>query len=426
MAYQTVTHTSYGQRVGNSFKGILTGIVLFIGGTVLLWWNEGRAVHETQNLNEMEGAYVEMENISKIDHDMDGQLVWASGMAETTDSLADSQFAVGGVAIKLSRNVEYYQWEEHKHEEKHDKLGGGEETITTYTYEQDWQSEPINSGGFHDPDYQNANFVLAKYDDEEHWAENVSFGAYRLASFQIEDFSGDEPIMLDLPAEQIETIGTNVKSWLAGQDIDTTGMNIVHQDRNVLYIGRSPSTPTTGDVRITFTQIVPQKISIIAVPKGDTFKKYKTKNNAMRAFLRMGEEAPDEIFQEEHDTNTMLTWLLRIVGVLCVIGGLKGIFGIIETLAKVVPFIANIIGFGVGLICTIVGTVWSLIIIALAWVFYRPLLGIGILLVAGGIIYYFAMRGKKKKEEAAAAEATTAAVGQPPVQTPTADDFPKV
>ena len=44
MAYQETTRTSYGTRVGNSFKGILTGLLMLVGGTVLLWWNEGRSV----------------------------------------------------------------------------------------------------------------------------------------------------------------------------------------------------------------------------------------------------------------------------------------------------------------------------------------------------------------------------------------------
>ena len=44
MAVTEVTKTSYGQRVGSSFRGIGSGILLLIVGTVLLWWNEGRAV----------------------------------------------------------------------------------------------------------------------------------------------------------------------------------------------------------------------------------------------------------------------------------------------------------------------------------------------------------------------------------------------
>ena len=59
--------------------------------------------------------------------------------------------------------------------------------------------------------------------------------------------------------------------------------------------------------------------------------------------------------------------------------------------------LANIVGFGVGLVCTIVGTVWSLLVIAIAWIAYRPVLGITILVVAGGILGFFVYRGRQKK-----------------------------
>ena len=47
MAYTETSYTGYGTRVKNSFKAIGTGFVLFLGGTALLWWNEGRAVKVT-------------------------------------------------------------------------------------------------------------------------------------------------------------------------------------------------------------------------------------------------------------------------------------------------------------------------------------------------------------------------------------------
>ena len=98
----------------------------------------------------------------------------------------------------------------------------------------------------------------------------------------------------------------------------------------------------------------------------------------------------------------MILWFLRILGVVMVIGGLKGIFGFIETILKVVPFIAGIFGWGVGLVCTVLGIVWSLIVIALAWLFYRPLLGISLLVIAGFLIWVFAFKGKDKLKELAA------------------------
>ena len=125
MAYQERTTTSYSQRLGKSGKGIGTGILLLIAGTVLLWINEGRAVKTTRMLNEAQKKAIHVEDVSTVNPELDGQLIHATAMAETNDSLTDPTFGAGAVAIRLSREVEYYQWVEKKHEETRDKIGGG-------------------------------------------------------------------------------------------------------------------------------------------------------------------------------------------------------------------------------------------------------------------------------------------------------------
>ena len=115
----------------------------------------------------------------------------------------------------------------------------------------------------------------------------------------------------------------------------------------------------------------------------------------------MGKMTSEEIFQDDHESNSMWTWILRIVGILLVISGIKSLFSFVETLLKVVPFLSSLFAFGVGIISTIVGLVYSLIVIAIAWVLARPLVGILILVVAGLLIWVFAFNGKKKLAELA-------------------------
>ena len=155
-------------------------------------------------------------------------------------------------------------------------------------------------------------------------------------------------------------------------------------------------------MRVTFEKVVPAKVTVMAVVDGDTFKPFKAKNGKRFQTLVMGQKSGDEIIEAEKEANNMILWFLRILGVMIVIGGLKGIFGFIETILKVVPFIAGIFGWGVGLVCTVLGVVWSLIVIALAWLFYRPLLGISLLVLAGLLIWVFAFKGKDKLKELAA------------------------
>ncbi len=422
MAYQETTTTSYGQRVSSSCGGIITGIVLFFAGTALLWWNEGRAVKTDKMLNEAQGVTVEMPDVNKVNPEFEGKLVHATALATTEDSLSDGSFGIGAKAISIERKVEYYQYVEHSESKSRDKIGGGQETVTTYTYKMEWTSKPVNSQEFHDPTYQNKNFVVCQHEDARQYAQNVSFGAYKLTEGQIHSISGIQPFVPTFTDEQmkrwntetaqkIRTMGTNTAittSSLAdtapatANDSTATASvsrdyDYVHLRDNVLYYGANPSSPQLGDVRVTFTKVMPAQVTIIATVTGNTFKPFKAENGKTFSTLVMGQKSVDEIYQSEHDTNSMMLWLLRIVGIAIVIGGLKTTFGIFETLMKILPFLANIVGFGVGLICTIVGTVWSLLVIAIAWIAYRPVLGITILVVAGGILGFFVYRGRQKK-----------------------------
>ena len=217
--------------------------------------------------------------------------------------------------------------------------------------------------------------------------------------------SSTEPVDLTaIDSLQLVKWNKDIQQVLAShlENGKTDSMKLVHIDGNVIYYGFSPSSPNVGDVRVTFEKVMPAKVTIIAQVDGDTFKAFKAKNGKRFQRLVMGKKTAEEIFESEHAANNMWLWILRIVGTLLVIFGLKGIFGFLETILKVVPFIANIFGWGVGLVCTVVGVVWSLIIIALAWLFYRPLIGIALLAIAGFLIWVFAFKGKDKLKELAA------------------------
>ena len=442
MAYTETTTTGYGTRVGRSFKSIGSGFIMFCLATALLWWNEGRAVKTEKMLDEAAGAYVEMENPNKKDASLDGELICGTAMATTEDSLVDAQFGIGANAIAISRKVEYYQWVEHSQSKSEDKLGGKEVTTTTYTYSKEWVSSPVQSSEFKDPAYQNKNMVLTTIEDASQYSENVSFGAYKLNESLIHSISSREGMDLAISedllkqfdkntqvayerfygvkqkqpepeqtvvlsdsakavADSLKAVNDSINAAMAKAE-NKKDFEYIHQASNVLYFGRVPGSPEVGDVRVTFEKVVPAKVTVMAVVDGDTFKPYKAKNGKRFQTLVMGKKSGDEIIDAEKEANNMWLWALRILGIMLVIAGLKGIFGFIETILKVVPFIAGIFGWGVGIVCTVIGVVWSLIIIALAWLFYRPVLGIALLALAGFLVWVFAFKGKDKLKELAA------------------------
>ncbi|NLV52017.1 MAG: hypothetical protein GXY64_01955 [Bacteroidales bacterium] len=444
MAYQEKKTTSYGTRVGNSLKSVLFGIVLIIGATVLLWWNEGRAVKTADMLKDAQEACIEMPNPNKKSANFEGELICATAMAKTDDSLTDAEFGITENAISLTRKVEYFQWVEHAESESEDKLGGKEETTTTYTYTREWVSYPQKSDSFKDPAYQGKNYTYTTFENQDLWAENVSFGAYKLNESLIHSISSTEAVELNISDQQLQALNKIVSDAYAvvtGQSINTQAQpaqqpsvqpvaadstttapvadsvktvlpdsislenkkdyEFVHQMGNVLYLGRNVNVPEIGDVRITFEKVVPAKVTIVSQVKGDTFKPYTASNKKKFQTLVMGEKSMEEIFEAENEANSMWTWILRLIGTILVISGIKSLFSFFETILKVVPFLANIFAFGVGIVSTIIGVVYSLIVIAIAWIFYRPALGIIILIVAGLLIWVFAFGGKNKLKELA-------------------------
>lgn len=421
MAYTEVKKTSYGSQVGSSFKGIGTGVVLFLGATALLWWNEGRAVHTAQDIAEMGKNAVHVDNIESLDASLDGQLVHVNGTTVTSDVLTDGLFGVSVNAIALNRSVEYYQWIEHSHTETKEKLGGTKEEVTTYTYERGWSSSPVESSSFKDPEYKDVNTILTRVDDESYRASNVTMGAYTIPQSMITSLAhmNKHNTTLSLSYEALSTLNNDLiaklpvteqaaakSAQLAAGNDSLPALAYVHQSGNQIYLGRDMNNPAVGDIRISFTQADPGAISLVAVVDGNTFAPYKTKNGSNDTFLHAGTRTLDQMVESEEQGNTMLTWVLRILGLVLVCAGLKGVFGFLVTLLKVVPFLANILNWGVNLVCNVIGFAWTLIIVAIAWIFYRPLLGISLLVIAAVLVYFLAIKGKGKKNDDQTAVAT--------------------
>ncbi len=374
MAYQEVTKTSYGSRLGSSLKGILTGLALFVAASVLLWWNEGRAVKTSKMLKSAESVCVDVADVSAVDPALNGKMIHATAVAKTDEVLNDPDFGVQAGAIRLVRETEYYQWVEHSQSTTKDKLGGGQETVTTYTYSREWVSSPVNSANFHDPDYQGSNSVRLTVADNEVRAGKVDFGAYVLPP----------SLVAAIPANTPAAVPASLEN---GTDTFVSG--------NMVYYGENPQKPAVGDVRVSFLQADGGEASILAQVTGNTFEAFKHKNGKSLLTLKMGNHSMESMFESEKAANKTILWILRILGIMLVIAALRMMFSILVTILKVLPPLAKVGELGVNLVTFIVGLVWSLIIILIAWVVYRPLLAIALALVVAALVWYLVTKSKK-------------------------------
>ena len=391
MAVTETTTEGWGSRLGSSIKGVLTGLALFVAGFPLLFWNEGNAVKTAKAIDEGEGACVSLESNEKVDAAMEGKLVHLSGKADTKDVLADDVFGVSATAIRLQRQVEMFQWIEESKTTEKKKLGGGVEKTTTYTYKQDWSPTVINSGNFKEAGHDNP--AAMEFSSEQKYAANVTFGAFRLSEYQIRSIGSAQayafPTDFVCKVERVQMKGSAI--YVPNNETRMNPLNI----RDVA------SKPRVGDMRVTFRVVYPHDISLIAKQKGDSFIDYTAKTGKKLNYLTDGVEDAAAMFATARKNNAMLTWLLRLVGFLAMYIGLGMVFKPLSVLADVLPILGDIVGIGTGIVAGLIAFVCAVITIAIAWITYRPVLGITLLVLAvAGIVLLI----KKRRAKAAAAK----------------------
>ncbi len=196
----TYRESSFLERLGKSFGGVLAGILLLLLSCGLLWWNEGDFVRTQEALAEALAATEELGDVTRVRHDIDGHMVHATGQALANEKVRDRDFGFAVPVLALKRDVEYYQWVE-KSEEQTQTLEGGRELVTTtYSYTSEWVDSPVPSTQFND--YQAhtryKNTVLLNLKSMECYSGAATLGAYRLPQFLLEALPKDELLNVSL------------------------------------------------------------------------------------------------------------------------------------------------------------------------------------------------------------------------------------
>jgi hypothetical protein len=323
----------------------------------------------------------------KVDKKHDGDLVHVTGEAKTDEKLADDDFGVTAPALKLYRNVEMYQWIEESHSETRKKLGGGTETTTTYDYKKDWKDSLVDSSAFKHPE-DHTNPSSMPVEARATIAKKITLGAFTLPEEAVSRIDKRDPLPVD--DKSAESLPSVLK--------DKTKVN-----GGGFYIGESPASPAIGDVKVSFEVVKPATVSLVADQSDDTFAPHHAEAGDDVLLLEYGKKSADAMFTAAQEANATLTWILRAVGFIAMVIGLALIFGPISTAGDVIPFVGSLLGLGTAIFSFVISLALSLVTIAIAWIFYRPLLGIPMLVISLGAIVGLSIVGAKKKKAAAAA-----------------------
>lgn len=381
------TNQSWFSRIGGAFTGVIAGIVLVFVAIWFLWGNEGRAVKTERSLTEGAGLAVTVPSTA-VSPGNEGKLVHTTGTLVIAEPLTDPDFAITASGVRLTRNVEMYQWVENKEETTRTKLGGGTETVTTYTYAKEWKSGRVDSSGFKEAGHDNPEPTVQETDI---MAPSGTLGAYTVG----------ENVLTQLGDAQAVPI-TEEQGAAIQQTIGNRPMNI---SGNQIILGESATAPAVGDLRISYTVVPAGPISVVGAQTGNTFAQFQTKAGDALLMVARGTQTAAAMFKTAQDNNRTMTWIIRVAGIVGLMIGFGLIMAPIGVLADVIPFLGSIARLGTGIIGFVLAILIGFLTIALAWFAVRPVLSIILIVIALAVVIGFGVLGKKKDKARAAAEA---------------------
>jgi Transmembrane protein 43 len=324
------TTRSWGQKIGDSIKGVLFGILLFIAAFVVLWTNEGRIdISEVIANNAVSISAVD------VDTENERELVSVTGTLNSAEKLGDPTFLNPGDYIKLNRSVEMWAWVERSESDTTTDVGGKETTTTTYYYETEWTSAPADSSGFKENTPEHTNPPM-KYSAETFYVNDAKVGVYPVDIKTI-DLPGSSPVTLES--------SSLVYGSKTGAKLD--GGYIFIPKTPFSYYGSSSGigNPKVGDVRISYSALS-NNIDVTAFGKLEDGKlvsftaKKSLKSDAKIYHVRSG--SLEDAIESLHSEHTTKGWIFRILGFMMMWFGLGLLFGPISALLSFLPFLGKV------------------------------------------------------------------------------------
>ena len=383
----------------------------------LLWYNEKRGVRMAKIIDEGEKECVEVNNGLCI-KETEGGLICLHGDFVSDDPIIDNIVSVRlENEIKLVRKVEILQYKEEKINDEE------------FTYRKEWVGQILESNHFFEDRHRGKNEIKSNgvIWNQMFYANEMKIGDYVLNNELKEMIQCEERLSIHENMLNLDEIKSK------------TNKQTVEIIDNMVYICRKEtSKPKIGDLRIHYEYLrAPKAYTVIARQKGNLLEPYYGKNvegpkvsyelssketsgqpelesnliekndekdaksnkkgicKTIRDFmddsikinwLFEGNQPLSQCFSIKLKEEQKITWILRLVGFLCMTFGVYLFFAPLLALLSWIPILGTLISFIFFLFSLSVGFSLSLLTIAIAWLFYRPLIG-GIM-IAGAVGLY--------------------------------------
>lgn len=343
------------------FGGLLAGAGLLLAATLVLFWNEGRAVKRTAVLEQGRAEVSSVESAA-LNPANERRLVHVRGQLETSGSIVDPDFGVEAEGLSLRRRVEMYQWTEKKSRKD------GDSQREEYRYELAWSDRAIDHRRFNQPE-GHENPGKLPFADGRWRAPEVRLGAFLLGNAAAEQLAGWESVSPD-PAKLPDNLAASLRV-----------------EAGVLTSADSLDSPRPGDIRIRFDRVPLGWASVVAMQVGGFLEPYAAKRGEL-LLVERGSASAEAMFNEAERQNSGLGWTLRIGGFMAFWVGFGLMLRPISGALGRIPLLGAIGRFVTTAVAGMLAITLSLLTIVSGWLFHRPwLLGILLVALAAGIVW---------------------------------------
>ncbi len=353
------------------FIGLFWGFLFSFTAIKYMGLNQQEAVYRAQTLVEGENRVIEIETYL-VDPVNQGKLVHLSGNVSVNEMLKETLFEITAVnVLALQRVVKMYQWTE--------KVSKKQDGTLDYTYDKIWLEQLIDSSLFElSQAHRNPSSMLIT--GQVSFAKPVKLGEFILPHNLIEKMSQFQ--WLPMTVFSFLQVPENLASLLGEQKIQLYDGHY--------YIGDDPNSPQIGDLQIRFEIMQPEKISIVAQQINSSLMPYQTQTAVGEIELfELGTVSAEQMFYNAKKQN-FFAILSESFGIFLIMGlGFYIIFIALWLSKNALPILGNPANLKGWLISVVLAAVVTLIIIALNWIDYSPLIGRTLLVIAVCLLYFF-------------------------------------
>lgn len=409
---------------------ITFGLALVVGGIALTWWNEQNLVCTTGAYEMAQAQTRELDTCTK-DDDLFGSFLHLTCPVE--ESLVTSESSTGisaPGAYFLTLDTEQFGYQKTSESQSTgrrtcDKDGKcRDETESCSCLQSTWTTKPVTQADtniYYCSKCPKTQYTLPPADTiwgsspatklgyEQRFADRVPLGdgTLQIDQSDITKIRGQQ--LIEAPTTPT-TIASNSFSLVASEHCNQSGNKLMcfksiakrYVALNTNVNATDVSQTVLGDMRLIVKAYGSTTITGIgkyvsnsdgtASIKSSPFGESKLPPCKSRDifYVTDGTKDPSDIYQELHDGLKAMTTILRVVSFAMIFIGFYTMFSPIQQGADMIPCIGDMLAAIVGcvlyLICALLAIAIWLTVFALAWVFYRPILGAAFLAVAGVFI----------------------------------------